>query len=39
MIMNGSGLGMFANHSLVMSSYIARANSAIADLRSLLDDG
>lgn len=39
MILNGSGLGMFANHSLVMSSYIARANSAIADLRSLLDDG
>ena len=39
MIMNGNGLGMFANHSLVMSSYIARANSAIADLRRLLDDG
>lgn len=39
MILNGSGLGMFANHSLVMSSYIARANSAISDLRSLLDDG
>jgi hypothetical protein len=39
MILNGSGMGMFANHSLVMSSYIARANSAIADLRQLLDDG
>lgn len=39
MILNGNGLGMFANHSLVMSSYIARANSAIADLRRLLDDG
>jgi hypothetical protein len=39
MILNGKGMGMFANHSLVMSSYIARANSAIADLRSLLDDG
>lgn len=39
MILNGSGLGMFANHSLVMSSYIGRANSAIADLRRLLDDG
>ena len=38
-ILNGKGMGMFANHSLVMSSYIARANSAIADLRSLLDDG
>lgn len=39
MIMNGSGMGMFANHSLVMSSYIGRANSAIADLRNLLADG
>lgn len=39
MILNGKGMGMFANHSLVMSSYIARANSAIADLRRLLDDG
>ena len=39
MIMNGSGMGMFANHSLVMSSYIARANSAIRDLRRLLADG
>ena len=39
MILNGSGMGLFANHSLVMSSYIARANSAIADLRRLLADG
>lgn len=39
MILNGSGMGMFANHSLVMSSYIGRANSAIADLRNLLADG
>lgn len=39
LILNGSGLGMFANHSLVMSSYITRANAAIADLSSLLDDG
>jgi len=38
-ILNGSGLGMFANHSLVMSSYITRANAAIADLRQLLADG
>lgn len=38
-ILNGSGMGMFANHSLVMSSYITRANAAIADLRSLLADG
>ncbi|GAA6139589.1 DUF2333 family protein [Arenicella sp. 4NH20-0111] len=39
MILNGSGMGMFANHSLVMSSYISRANSGIAQLRSLLADG
>ena len=39
MIFNGSGFGMFANHSLVMSSYIGRANSAISDLRRLLADG
>ncbi|NND82371.1 MAG: DUF2333 family protein [Gammaproteobacteria bacterium] len=38
-ILNGSGLGMFANHSLVMSSYITRANAAIADMRRLLQDG
>jgi len=37
--MNGKGMGMFANHSLVMSSYISRANAAIADLRTLLADG
>ncbi len=39
MVLNGSGMGFFANHSLVMSSYIARANAAIADLRRLLADG
>lgn len=39
MILNGSGMGVFANHSLVMSSYITRANAAIADLRQLLADG
>lgn len=39
LILNGTGLGMFANHSLVMSSYITRANAAIADIRRLLADG
>lgn len=39
MILNGSGMGMFANHSLVMSSYISRANSGVAQLRALLADG
>ena len=39
MIMNGSGFGLVANHSLVMASYIARANAAIIDLRELLTQG
>ena len=39
MIMNGSGFGLFANHSLVMASYISRANAAIIDLRNLLEQG
>jgi len=36
LIMNNSGFGMLTNHSLVMASYISRANSAITDLRILL---
>ncbi len=39
MILNGSGFGLFANHSLVMASYISRANSAVIDLRQLLKQG
>jgi hypothetical protein len=39
MVMNGGGYGLFANHSLVMSSYLARANAAIINLRELLDEG
>jgi len=38
-ILNGGGLGIVANHSLVMASYISRANAAIIDLRRLLEDG
>lgn len=38
-ILNGSGYGMFANHSLVMANYISRANAAIIDLRTLLQQG
>ena len=38
-ILNGDGLGLLANHSLVMASYISRANAAITDLRSLLTQG
>ncbi len=39
MILNGSGFGVLANHSLVMASYISRANAAIIDLRDLLSQG
>jgi hypothetical protein len=39
MVLNGSGFGLFANHSLVMASYISRANAAIIDLRNLLRQG
>jgi hypothetical protein len=38
-ILNGSGFGIFANHSLAMANYISRANAAIIDLRSLLSQG
>ena len=39
MIVNGDGFGLLANHSLVMASYISRANAAIIDLRELLSKG
>nr|WP_298635925.1 DUF2333 family protein [uncultured Umboniibacter sp.] len=39
MILNGSGYGMLANHSLVLSNYISRANAALIDLRDLLNNG
>ena len=39
MILNGSEFGFLANHSLVMASYISRANAAIIDLRELLSQG
>jgi hypothetical protein len=38
-ILNGSGFGPLANHSLVMASFISRANAAIIDLRDLLSQG
>ncbi len=38
-ILNGRGFGLVANHSLVMGSYVSRANAAIIDLRRLLEDG
>jgi len=36
-ILNGTGYGMFANHSLVMASYLSRANAGVINLRELLD--
>jgi hypothetical protein len=39
MILNGSGYGVLANHSLVMANYLSRANAAIIDLRQLLTQG
>jgi len=39
MVLNGDGFGPLANHSLVMGSYISRANAAISDLRTLLAQG
>lgn len=39
MILNGSGFGILANHSLVMANYISRANAAVIDLRQLLSQG
>ncbi|MDB2386871.1 DUF2333 family protein [Shewanella sp.] len=39
MILNGSGFGGVANHSLVMANYISRANAAVIDLTNLLTQG
>jgi hypothetical protein len=39
MILNGSGFGMLANHSLVMANYISRANAGIIELSELLNQG
>ncbi|MEX0623124.1 DUF2333 family protein [Saccharospirillum sp.] len=39
MVLNGSGFGILANHSLVMANYISRANAALADLRELMASG
>ena len=38
-VLNGGGFGLFANHSLVMASYISRANAGIIELRELLNRG
>ncbi|MBT1451135.1 DUF2333 family protein [Glaciecola sp. XM2] len=38
-ILNGSGFGFLANHSLVMANYISRANAALIELSELLNQG
>lgn len=38
-ILNGSGFGVVANHSLVMANYISRANAGLIDLKELLENG
>ncbi|MFB1486606.1 MULTISPECIES: DUF2333 family protein [unclassified Thiocapsa] len=38
-VLNGHGYGVLANHSLVMASYISRANAAVLDLRILMQQG
>jgi len=39
MVLNGHGFGVLANHSLVLASYLGRANAAVIDLRVLLERG
>lgn len=39
MVLNGSGFGLLANHSLVMASYMSRANAQMIDLIRLLEQG
>lgn len=38
-VLNGSGFGIMANHSLVMASHISRANTGLIELRILLTEG
>lgn len=38
-VLNGHGFGLFPNHSLVLASYLSRANAAMLDLRRLLQQG
>jgi len=39
LVLNGDGFGVLANHSLVLASYMSRANAAVLDLRVLLQRG
>lgn len=35
-ILNGSGFGLFANHSLVMANYLSRAQTDLKDVQALM---
>jgi hypothetical protein len=39
LVLNGDGFGLVTNYSLIMASYISRANAAVIDLRNLLAQG
>ncbi|AZQ12033.1 MULTISPECIES: DUF2333 family protein [Shewanella] len=39
LVLNGTGFGYVANHSLVMANYVSRANAALIDLTNLLSQG
>lgn len=39
MILNGNGFGVVTNHSLVMASYLSRANAILIELTDLLERG
>ncbi|MEQ1527726.1 MAG: DUF2333 family protein [Methylococcales bacterium] len=39
MVLDGGGYGLFANYSLTMANYIARANAAALDLRDIMNRG
>ncbi len=38
-VLNGRGFGFVTNYSLIMASYISRANAGVIDLRNLLEQG
>ncbi len=38
-VLNGTGFGFVANHSLVMANYVSRANASVIDLIELLNKG
>ena len=35
-VLNGGGYGLTANHSLVLASYLSRAQAGVIELRALL---